>query len=105
MTLAELKTILSGSGFPVRYSHFDKKDAPPPPYITYIDVFSSNFGADNRTYHKISNIQIELYTKKKDLSAEAALEQVLNEAELFFDTTETYIDSEKVYQKIYEVGL
>ena len=56
-------------------------------------------------YKQVQNAQIELYTKRKDLEAEAILEKLLNENELPFYTTETFIDSEQIYQKIYEVRL
>ena len=49
---------------------------------------------------KLNYIQSE-----KDLEAEAIVEELLNENELPFYTSETFIDSEQIYQKIYEVRL
>jgi hypothetical protein len=57
------------------------------------------------TYKQFQNIQIELYTDRKDLEAEAIVEAVLNENEIPFGTTESYIESEQLFQKIYEVRL
>lgn len=108
MTLAELVTILKSTGFPVVYSHFtatESNPAPDPPFITYLVSYSSNMAADNKVYKKIDNIQIELYTNKKDLQAEKKLEDLFYLNELFYQTTETFIESEKIYQKIYEVRL
>ena len=108
MTLAELKIILEATGFPVAYSHFTETDnnpLPKPPFICYVVAYSANISADNITYKEILNVQIELYTSLKDLAAEAALQAVLTENELPFGTTETFIDSEMLYQKIYEVRL
>jgi hypothetical protein len=108
MTLAELKKILDATGYPVAYSHFtatENNPIPAPPYITYLVVYSSNFMADNKVYKKISNIQIELYTTKKDLVAESKLETVLDNNEIPYDSTETFIESENLFQKIYEVRL
>ena len=108
MTLSELNLILQATGFPVAYSHFvesENEPLPAPPFITYLVVYSSNFSADNVTYKQFQNIQIELYTDRKDLEAEAILEAVLNENEIPFDTTESYIESEQLFQKIYEVRL
>jgi hypothetical protein len=108
MTLSELNLILQATGFPVAYSHFvesDNEPLPAPPFITYLVVYSSNFSADNVTYKQFQNIQIELYTDRKDLEAEAIVEAVLNENEIPFDTTESYIESEQLFQKIYEVRL
>lgn len=108
MTLAELKIILEATGYPVAYSHFiatSNEPVPDPPYVVYLETSSSNFKADDTVYKKIRNVQIELYTKKKDLFAEAKLETVLFDNELAFETTETFVESEELFQKIYEVRL
>ena len=108
MTLEELKIILEATGFPVAYSHFTETNnnpIPKPPFICYLVVFSANISADNIVYKEVQVVQIELYTSLKDLAAEATLQAVLNENELPYGTTETFIDSELLYQKIYEVRL
>lgn len=108
MTLAELNNILKATGYPVAYSHFTGTTTNPihdPPYITYLVAYSSNFIADNKVYQKINNAQIELYTIKKDLTAESTLETILDDNEIPYQTTETYIESEGLFQKIYEVRL
>ena len=108
MKIEDLKTILEETGFPVAYSHFVESEnhfLPTPPFICYLITFSSNFLADNKTYKSIENVQIELYTDRKDLDAETKVENVLNANEIPFATTETYIDSEQLFQKIYEVRL
>jgi len=108
MTLSELNLILQTTGFPVAYSHFvesDNEPLPAPPFITYLVLYSSNFSADNVIYKQFQNLQIELYTDRKDLEAEAIVEAVLNENEIPFATTESYIESEQLFQKIYEVRL
>ena len=108
MTLSELNLILQTTGFPVAYSHFvesDNEPLPAPPFITYLVLYSSNFSADNVVYKQFQNLQIELYTDRKDLEAEAIVEAVLNDNEIPFATTESYIESEQLFQKIYEVRL
>lgn len=95
--------MLDATGYPVAYSHFPKVQKTP--YITYLVTHSSNFSADNKVYKKIDNIDIELYVDKKDLQAEQNIENVLENNELPYDKVETYIDSEKIYQIIYEVRL
>jgi hypothetical protein len=50
----------------------------------------------------LQNIQIELYTDRKDLESETILETILNDNDIPFATTEIYIESEMLYQKIYE---
>jgi len=108
MKMNELKTILEATGFPVAYSHFietENEPLPSPPFIVYLATYSSNFMADNKVHIPIENVQIELYTSKKDLEAEAIVEAVLNENELPFATTEAFIESEELFQKIYEMRL
>lgn len=108
MNLIELKNILEAAGFPVAYFSFvesENNPIPEPPFICYLATFSSNFSADNQTYYPIQNVQIELYTDKKDLEAEGKVEAVLNANELPFATSETFIESESLFQKIYEVRL
>ncbi|MGG3841821.1 hypothetical protein [Anoxybacillus kestanbolensis] len=103
MKLDELYDILKETGFPVAYSHFFKPQNPP--FIVYVIAYSSNFGADDRVYQEIENVQIELYTKMKDLEAESKVKTVLDEHGFYYETTEIYIPSEKLYQKVYEVRL
>lgn len=103
MTLIELKRILDATGYHVAYSHFNKQTKLP--YITYLATYSSNVHADNKVYKKINNVDIELYNKIKDMQVEQTLEDLLDENELPYNKVETYIESEKVFQIIYEVRL
>jgi hypothetical protein len=103
MTLAELYTALKATGYPVAYSHFSA--SPTIPFITYLVAYSSNLIADNKVHHKVDNVNIELYTNKKDLAAELKLETVLDSNEIPYQTTETFIESEGLFQKIYEVRM
>jgi len=106
--LSELVSILKTTGFQVVYSHFtvtEDNPMPDPPYITYIFTYSSNMYADNKVYKKINNIQIELYTNKKDLQAEAKLEDLLDSNEITYQTSELFIGSERIFQKVYEMRL
>ncbi|PFE56017.1 hypothetical protein CN318_12290 [Bacillus cereus] len=108
MTLAEFKKILDATGYPVAYSHFTAlpgNPVPKPPYICYLVDGSANLMADNKVYHKINDLNIELYTIKKDLVAEAKLEQVLDDYEIPYESFGTFIESEKLFQKIYETRL
>ena len=108
MTLGELKKILEATGYLVAYSHFTVipgKPVPAPPYICFLVDGSANLMADNKVYHKINDLNIELYTTRKDLVAEAKLEKVLDDHEIPYDSYGTFIESEKMYQKIYETRL
>ena len=71
------------------------------PYLCWQVAYSSNFAADGIVYRKIDHIQIELYTPRKNLAAESRVEAAL--APYFWEKTETYIESEKAMQVIYEI--
>ncbi|HDR5354200.1 TPA: hypothetical protein QCS32_006004 [Bacillus thuringiensis] len=108
MTLGELIKILEATGYPVAYSHFTATPGnlvPAPPYICFLVDGSANLMADNKVYHKINDLNIELYTTKKDVVTEAKLEKVLDDHEIPYDSYGTFIESEKMYQKIYETRL
>lgn len=101
MILQELNNILKSTGYKVAYSHFNTPVKAP--FITYFISNSENFIADNKVYKKIDNIKIELYTNIKDLQVEEKLEKLLDENDIAYETDETWIESEKLFQKIYEV--
>ncbi|PEP90578.1 hypothetical protein CN585_28165 [Bacillus toyonensis] len=73
--------------------------------MCYLVDGSPNMIADNKVHHKIYDVTIELYTIKKDLVAEAKLEQILDDNEIPYDSYETFIESEKLFQKTYETRL
>ena len=52
-------------------------------------------------YFYSGHVQIELYTKEKNIEAEAALESAMSE--IFWTKTETYLESEKCWQVLYEI--
>lgn len=53
-------------------------EAVDPPFICYLLPGSDNFAADGKVYHKISRVNVELYTDKKDLNAEQKVEDALD---------------------------
>lgn len=101
MSLSDIKNLLASTGLPVTYRAWPEKEAPPMPYLCYLAAYSNNFGADDRVYHKISHIQVELYTKQKDQEAEDRVEAALSS--LYWEKTEEYLDTERCYQILYEI--
>jgi hypothetical protein len=98
---AKLFALLKTTGLPVAYHHF--VSPPSPPYIVYLFSYSSNFGADNKVYDAEKNFQVELYTKTKDPTSEALIEGLFDANEIYWEKTEMYIDSEGLYQVLYEI--
>ena len=100
--MEELLAIIKEMGIPFAYDHFAEGESPEPPFICYLLPGSDNFAADGRVYYKINEVRIELYTDTKDLSVEQKLEDVLDAHEIFYEKSETWIDSEKLYEVLYQ---
>ena len=97
----DLIRLLEGTGIPFAYDHFAEGESPDPPFICYLLPQSDNFSADGRVYLKVSSVNIELYTDSKDLSVEQKLEAVMDAYSIFYDKTEVWIESEKLYEVLY----
>ena len=96
-----LLQILSEMALPFAYDHFAEGESPDPPFICYLTPSSDNFAADGQVYYKINEIHIELYTDCKDLSAEQKVEAVLDKQGIFYEKSEVWIESEKLYEVLY----
>ena len=99
--MEELLQILSETQIPFAYHHFADGESPEPPFICYLLPGSNNFSADGKVYYKINEVHIELYTDLKDLAVEQQLEDVLDEHGIFYNKSETWIESEKLYEVLY----
>ena len=97
----ELLKMLGEMQIPFAYDHFAEGESPDPPFLCYLLPGSNNFSADGRVYYKISEVHIEVYTDLKDLSVEAAVDAVLDEHGIFYNKSEIWIDSEKLYEVLY----
>jgi len=103
--LNEIVKILTEAGIPFAYDHFGEGESPDPPFICYLLPRSDNFSADGRVYDKISEVDIELYTDFKDLETEQKLEDALDAQGIFYEKTEVWIESEKLYEVLYTFEL
>lgn len=99
--MEELLQILNETQIPFAYHHFAEGESPEPPFICYLLPGSNNFSADGKVYYKINEVHIELYTDLKDLAVEQQLEDVLDEHGIFYNKSETWIESEKLYEVLY----
>lgn len=101
MTVDQISKILKSLKMPVSYHHFNAPQKPP--FIVYYATGADSFGADNKTYSKTNRMNIELYTAKKVPALEEITEEVLDTAGIYYDKSETYIQSEELYQILYEI--
>lgn len=102
MTLDELYEMLESSGLPVAYYQWQVGNVPPLPYLVYYFPNSSDEYADNVNYQQNNSLNIELYTKNKDFETENAIRQLLNDNGLTFTTSESYLNSEEMYEVLFE---
>lgn len=102
MKMQEIKAALDKIGLPVAYRSFPENQAPALPYMCYYVSGSRNFAADGKVYEKINQVQIELYTDRKEELVEEKVEEVLDTLAVW-EKTETYLDTEKCYQILYEI--
>lgn len=103
---AVCEEIKETKGIEYRYDHFKQKEAIPPPFLIYKRTSADTFAADNRTYFKAGNVDLELYTSTPDEMSELmeAVEELLDKYEINYSLTAdtTYIDSEDFYETLYE---
>ena len=97
----DLVKLLEETGIPFAYDHFAEGESPDPPFICYLLPQSDNFSADGKVYYRISEARVELYTDQKDFAAERKLEDALDACGIFYEKSETWIDSEKLYEVLY----
>jgi hypothetical protein len=97
----ELITMMEATGIPYAYDHFAEGESPEPPFLCYLLPSSDNFAADGTVYFKANEVHIELYTDYKNPPVEQQVEAVLEEHGVFYDKTETWIESEKLYEILY----
>ena len=105
MTYQDVLGMLDETGLPSAYHHFAEGESPDPPFLVFLFPESDNFGADNRVYQKIDVLNIELYTDRKDPEIEADVEAVLSNHDLFYNKSEVWIESEKMYEVLYQVRI
>ena len=101
MRIEELAAILQEIDIPFAYDHFAEGESPEPPFICYLLPGSDNFAADGRVYFRINEVRIELYSDSKDVGLESKVEAVLDSYGIFYNKSEVWIQSEKLYEILY----
>lgn len=104
MTRTEIAAMLDSIGLPVAYYQFPETGQAPP-FICYFFEGDNDFIADDTNYQKIDRLAVELYTDNKDFALEASVEAALSGAGLVWSRSETYIDSERMYEVIFNADI
>ena len=105
MTYEEIAEMLEEMGLPFAYHHFAEGESPAPPFLLFLSPRENTFSADNLAYFSCKQLDIELYTDKKQPELEEQVESVLSQHEIYYIKTETFIDSEELYEVLYETGV
>lgn len=105
MTLPELKDKLKSLNLPIAYRCFAVGKVPELPYIVYYADEDIAFYADDIVYHEGYAVTIEVYTEKKDVELEKKVKQLLNNNGLPYESYESFLDSEGMYLKAYEIDI
>ena len=105
MTYDDITNMLKEAGLPLAYDHFAEGESPEPPFLIFLFPGSDNMFADNGVYFKISQLNMELYTDKKDPELEEKLEDILTAHEIPWEKSEVWIDSVKMYEVLYQTEI
>ncbi len=98
MSHEEVLKMIEETGLPSAYDHFVEGEAPEPPFLVFLYP-----RADGIAYFKINQLDIELYTDLKQPELEEAIEAVLLKHGIFYGKSEVWIESEKLYEVLYEM--
>ena len=93
--------VLKALGLPYAYDHFAEGESPLPPFVVYMYKGTNNFHADGIAYYEINEVNIELYSDRKNIALEKRLEKLLKQEGICFSKSETWIPSEKLYEVLY----
>ena len=101
MTHGEVMAMVAEMGLPYAYHHFAEGESPEPPFIVFLYPEADNFAADGIVYFKMNWLHIELYTDLKQPDLEESIEAVLLKHGIFYSKSETWIESERMYEVLY----
>jgi len=103
MTHDEVIALTQEMNLPYAYDHFAEGESPNPPFLIIRYPSSDNFAADGLAYFKVNRLNLELYTNLKSPETELTVEAMLDQHGLFYDKSEVWIDTEQLYEVLYEM--
>lgn len=103
MSYEEIYEMMQEIGLPFAYHHFAEGESPDPPFLLFLSPGEETFSADNLMYHSFKQLNVELYTDEKSPETEQRVEKVLLQHNLYYTKTEAWIESEKLYEILYEL--
>jgi len=101
MTYDQLLAILAPVEIPWAYHHWDSP--PPPPYGVYLEGPYETLYADNQNYLNVHTIRLEVYSSVRDPALDTRVEAALTAGGLTYEADFTYLESEGLYESIFEI--
>ena len=103
MTYEQIATMMEEMGLPFAYHHFAEGESPNPPILIFLSPGENTFSADNHMYFSFKQLDIELYTDIKNPELEENIERILKCHKIYYTKSEVWIESEKLYEVLYEM--
>ena len=103
MTYLDLMEALRELDLDVAYGEF--KQSTSPPFAIVLENENDDMYADNLNYKKITSCSIEYYNDIKHPPTEELIEDKLKELKLSYTKRETIIESESMYQIVYDLQI
>lgn len=100
----ELYDLLKKLNIPIAYDHFESNKNINPPFAVYRETSPETFKADNYTFFRNYNYEIEVVTDKKDVVLEQTIEDLLTNNLIPYDKEdEVWDEDERIYHNFYEI--
>lgn len=104
MTLEEFRTLISALTIPSRYGDFKEHQAVP--FIAYTATEKNTIHADGVVVYSESWVELNLYTKDRDLTSEGIVEGMLTTNGIAFDVPDLYFDEvQNIHTATYNFSL
>lgn len=105
MTTQEVNDLVAGFGLPYAYYQFEQNTVQAPPFLCFFFGPSSDFQADNINFQPIRELNVELYTNRKDFALEEKLEKSFDDLHLPYEKEETFLDKERMHMTTYTMDV
>ena len=102
MTYEQINEMMQEMELPFAYQHYAEGESPAPPFLLFLSPGENTFSADNSMYFSFKMLDFELYTDVKNPELEKLVELVLKRHKIYYTKSEVWIESEKLYEVLYE---
>ena len=105
MTHLQVTQMIQSLNIPCGYDFFSTEEKQKPPYIVYYYLDDDDFYADNINYQPVRPLNIDLYTRYKDITLEKSVENLLTSNGLSYTRNERFIEDENENLVSYTINI